>query len=247
MGIGSPRLLGQFVLRTALAALVSFACAPSALADDGGIVADSGQVGPVAAAMTVPAASPAGTEAAQGSPSTPATPVATPLSSTASPVQATVDTSGSQPRVRVRTIVAPPSSIHVATAAGNDRQAVRRGLSKDLSSSQEPATRLSFPLGVAGSSRIGAPVRGLLPPASRADSPVPGPAPRVPEIPSPAPSGLGFAGPSSAAAGAGIALLLLALAAWLALLRAPGLGRRVSLLLAAPRPYPYLLQLERPD
>jgi hypothetical protein len=246
MGIGSPRLLGQFVRRTALAALVSFACAPSALADDGGIVAVSGQVGPVAAATTVPAASPpAGTEAAPGSPSTPATPVATPLSSTASPVQATVDTSGSQPRVRVRTIVAPPSSIHVATAAGNDRQAVRRGLSKDLSSSQEPATRLSFPLGVAGSSRIGAPVRGLLPPASRADSPVPGPAPRVPEIPSPAPSGLGFAGPSSA--GAGIALLLLALAAWLALLRAPGLGRRVSLLLAAPRPYPYLLQLERPD
>jgi hypothetical protein len=42
-------------------------------------------------------------------------------------------------------------------------------------------------------------------------------------------------------------LLLLALAAALAIFRAPPLGRRASLLLAAPRPHAYLLQLERPD
>jgi hypothetical protein len=44
-----------------------------------------------------------------------------------------------------------------------------------------------------------------------------------------------------------VGLLLLALAAAVALGGLPKLGRRVSLLLAAPRSYLYLLPLERPD
>jgi hypothetical protein len=76
---------------------------------------------------------------------------------------------------------------------------------------------------------------------------VPGPAPRLPDLPAPAPSGFGLANSGAAGAAAGLALLLFGLAARFALLRPPPLGRRISLLLAAPRPYTYLLQLERPD
>jgi hypothetical protein len=54
-------------------------------------------------------------------------------------------------------------------------------------------------------------------------------------------------GAGGATSSAGIALLLFALAAEAAALAAPGLGRRIGAVLAAPRPYPYLLRLERPD
>jgi hypothetical protein len=234
MGNGSPRLLRQFVQRTALVALASLGFAPSAFADDG-IVAVSVAAEPVAASVTVAPpslAAPATGSSTAASPTV--TPLATPLSSVHPAVQATVDASGAEPRVHDATAPSPAARGAVT----------RHATPKDLSPSPKPASRHSFLLRGAGSSRIGAQVRGPFPEASRADSPVPGSAPRVPQTPPPAPFGL--AG-SSGAVAAGLGLLLFALAAGFALLRAPPLGRMVSLLLAAPHSYAFLLQLERPD
>jgi hypothetical protein len=239
MGNGSPRLLRQFIKRTALVALASLGLAPSAFADDG-IVAVSVATEPVAASVTVAPPSLAAPTAAPSTPaSTTVTPVATPLSSAHPAVQATVDAGGAEPRVHVASALSAPAAHGAVTT--------RHASPKDLSPSQKPASRHSFLLRGADSSRIGAPVRGPFPEASRADSPAPGPAPRIPQTPAPAPFGFGLAGSSGAALAAGLGLLLFALAAGFALPRAPPLGRRVSLLLAAPRPYAFLLQLERPD
>ena len=238
MGNGSPGLLRQFVQRTALVALASLGFAPSAFADDG-IVTVSVSAEPVVASVTV---APPSQPVPASAPSTPSsatvTPVATPLSSAHPAVQATVDASGAKARMHVATAPSAPAPRGAVT---------RRATPKDLSPSQKPASRRSFALRGADSSRIGAPVRGPFPEASRADSPVPGPAPRVPQTPPPAPYDFGLAGSSGAAVAAGLGLLPLALTAGFALLRAPPLGRRVSLLLAAPRPHAFLLQLERPD
>jgi hypothetical protein len=56
-----------------------------------------------------------------------------------------------------------------------------------------------------------------------------------------------FAAAGTGGTAIGFALLLFALAAELAVLGLPRLGRRVLPLFPAARPYPYLLQLERPD
>jgi len=77
-------------------------------------------------------------------------------------------------------------------------------------------------------------------------SPTAGPAPRAPRLPQ-LPAPVGFTAAGSTASSAGFALLLLALAMELAVLAMPRLGRRLALLASAPRPYAYLLELERPD
>jgi hypothetical protein len=171
------------------------------------------------------------------------TSVATPLPSLPQTVQATADATAAEPLIQVtirrpvRTTRAPTAS-HIATT--------RHLGAKGFSPNRKPASRGSSPPRLADSSRIGAPVRGPSRMAARAVSPVQGPAPRVPDLPVPAPFGFGLMSSGATGAATGFALLL-ALAAGFALLRAPPLGRRVSLLLAAPRPYVYLLQLERPD
>ena len=235
MGNGSPRLLSRFVRRTVLAALAALYFTPSAFADDA-VVAVSVNAGPIAAsvAIEVPTAPvPADVPAA------PVTPVASPLPSPNPPVQATLDAKTSTASVAVATTRPVPASAATTPADRTPR--------KLLSPNKRPAHRRAAALGAADSSRIGASVRGPFPKAARAGSPVREPAHRVPQAPAPAPSGLGLAGSNGTGSAAAVGFLLLALAAAFAVARAPTLGRRVSLLLTAPRPHAHLLQLERPD
>jgi hypothetical protein len=235
MGNGSPRLLSKFVRRTAAVTLVALYMAPSAFADDA-VIAVSVSAGPVATSVAVAAPTAPPAPAAPAAPATPATPevpvtpVASPLPSAHSAVQATVDA------------IVKPAPNHGAKSS-----AVKPAPRRILSPTKQPASRRAAALRSAGSSRIGAPVRGPLPQVPSAGSPVRGPAPRSPQLPAPAPSDLGFAGTSSTGGAPSLGFLLFALAAALAIARAPALGRRVSLLLAPPRPHAHLLQLERPD
>ncbi len=69
--------------------------------------------------------------------------------------------------------------------------------------------------------------------------------PRLPQLPPPRHNGIpAGGGPTTSGV---VLLLLFALAAELALLAAPRLGRRLSLHVLPPRPFAYLLELERPD
>jgi hypothetical protein len=235
VGNGSPRLLRQLVRCTAFLALASLGFAPAAFADDG-IVTVSVSAGPISASASVaepavPAPAPAA--------NTPVTPVATPLPSVPQTVQATADAAAAETHVQV-TISRPMHAIPAPTAT------TRHLSAKGFSPNQKPASRSTASLRRVDSSRIGAPVRGPSRMAAQAVSPVLGSVPRIPDLPVPAPFGFGLMSSGVTAAATGLALLL-ALAAGFALLRAPLLGRRFSLLLAAPRPYVYLLRLERPD
>jgi hypothetical protein len=235
MGNGSPRLLSRFLRRTALVALGALYFAPSAFADDA-VVSVSVNAGPIAPSVAVELPTAA---VRADPPAAPVTPVASPLPSANPPVQATLGAKTSTAPVAVGTTHAVPGSAATTPAERTPR--------KLLSSNKKPAHQRAAALGAADSSRIGASVRGPFPEVARAGSPVREPAPRVPQAPAPAPSGLGLAGSNGTGSAPAFGFLLLALAAALAIARAPTLGRRVSLLLTAPRPHAHLLQLERPD
>ncbi len=229
MGNGSPRLLTQLLRRTGLLLLGSLAFAPNAFADDGLLAAavNAAPV-PVSVPVTVPAA-----PAPPAAPEVPATPVATPVPTTVQAVQATVDTRPATAHVAV-----PPPVRRPAPSPPAQR--------KTFSPSQKPTARGTASPHAAGSPRIGVPVRWASPMAARAVSPTRGPVPRQPPPPAPLPFGFGHT-ISNDGAPVPPVLLLIALAAAFALLRAAPLGGAVPLLLAAPRPHPYLLRLERPD
>jgi hypothetical protein len=255
MGIGSPRLLGQLVRRTALLALVSLVFAPSAFADDG-------------LAIDVPAA-PELPDASAVTQTAPAAPVVTPLSSVASAARASVDVPVGKPPARIAITPAAPTpstpSINgvrlpataqlggsqsdppAAGVAGREarRHAARPKDTTGLSSPRRPVASRTSPWLATGLPQRGASVRGFVAQASTARSH--GPEPRLPQSPPPAPFGSELGSLAGTPGSTGLGLLLLVLAAELAVLSAPGLGRRLKLLLAAPRPYPYLLELERPD
>jgi hypothetical protein len=228
MGNGSPRLLTKLLRRTGLLLLGSLAFAANAFADDGGLGVPV-NAAPVPVPVSVPAL-PTAPAAAPTAPSVPVTPVATPLASTVHPVQVTADAS---PPV---TQVAPLPTTRRAPSHAQ----------KSFSPTKKPTVRGTASPRRAGSSRIGVSVRGAFPMAAAAVSPTHGPAPRLPAPPVPSPFGFG-ASSSGDSAPAPSPLLLVAIALALALLRAAPLGRAVPLILAAPRPHPYLLRLERPD
>jgi hypothetical protein len=227
MGNGSPRLLTQLLRRAGLLLLGSLAFAPNALADDGLSAALNVTPVPVSARVTVPAA-----PAAPAPPAVPATPVATPISAPVQAVQATVET-----KPAAAQIVAPPPSRRPAPPAPAQAR-------KSFSPTKKPTARGTASPHAADSSRIGVPVRGAFPMA-HAVSPTRGPVPR-PAPPAPLPFSFGHT-TSNDPAPVPPLLVLVALAAAFALLRAAPLGRSMPLLLAAPRPHPYLLRLERPD
>jgi hypothetical protein len=235
MGNGSPRLRSRFVRRTVLVGLAALYFAPSAFAD-GAIVAASVNGGPVAASVAVGV--PTAPVAAEP-PAAPVTPVASPLPATNPPVQATVDTRKVLGPIAVATTRALPVVADPAPAQP------QRPRPRKLLPNKQPTSQRAAALSSVDSSRIGASARGPFPEV-RAGSPVREQAPRLPQIPVPGPSGLGLGG-SDGTVAPGFGFVLLALAAALAIFRAPPLGRRVSLLLAAPRPHAHLLQLERPD
>lgn len=262
MGIGSPRLLRQLVRRTAVGVLAALAFAPSAFADDG-VLGSSMTVGPVTVSTSVGGASELATVDASVSPdsSSPAvaTPVAKPHAQRAQSVSAggvavTVSSAGTpsiqaavgtglapQPQRSRSPLISPQSRMPRREATDVARRFDgRRNLSRVASSDER-----GRPPGLSRSPWTQTPETGSLS-AQKQSTPAPlrVEAPRFPVPKSPT-SGFGVTGVGGS--GIGAALLLFALAAGLAGLGIPGLGRRISPLLAAPRPHPYLLQLERPD
>jgi hypothetical protein len=222
MGIGSPRLLGQFVRRTAAVALVALALAPSAFADDGSGVGIAAIAGPVAAVVAVDAA-PAPTVQVTASVTAPA-----PVSAASVPVAVRVSAEGASPSVRVSTpFVDAPRAPQRSTVATPRRPLTVHAPAKTATA---PADRRS--------TRVASLGNGRLPGVSA-------PEVQLPPLPLPAPSGFAAAA-AGAPTGGTLTLLLLVLAAAL-VLAVPRLARKVSLRLAAPRPFPYLLRLERPD
>src|SRR6266511_1337108 len=258
VGIGSPWLLRQLVRRTAVGVLVALVFAPSAFADDG-VLGSSTTVGPVTVSTSVGGASePAVQAAASPSPAL-ATPVAKPpaqpdravsaggatvtVGSAGTPsIQAAVGTGAAPQPQRSRSPLTSPQSRMPRREATDvaKRFDGRRNLSRVASSNERgraPALPRSPWTQTPGTASLS---------AQRASTPAPlrlG----TPQFPAPKSPTPGFGVSGAGASGIGATLLRVALAAGLAALGIPGLGRRISPLLAAPRPHPYLLQLERPD
>jgi hypothetical protein len=242
MGIGSPRLLKRLVLRTAAATFVGLVFAPSAFADDIGIGSALATVGgTVQGAAPLPqSATQAPATALPAAPSV-ATPVVARTAAPVAPLQATAETTGV-----ATTSAAAPSARTQSRPSPSVRRPARphhRGKASQQLGGASPSPRTSLSPGEALVARI-----ADFPSRPRSTS---APAPPRPQAPSPprwpSPFSLGLGGTGSGPAGVGLGLLLLALAAELGVLGAPGLGRKVSLLLATPRSYPFLLRLERPD
>jgi hypothetical protein len=266
MGNGSPRLLGKVVSRTAAVALASLALAPSAFAGNGAL----GVTAPVVPA-TVPVSTPAVPAPAAPVVDAVATAVSTSHSSTGSRPVATgvaspsqiLKTAASSPSLLPKVVAAATPSTGPSAGAGSSASAGRSALRRP-SAAHPAGTANRRALHVSSPSILASPPKrgssSPLPSFSRPgasdrdrnaamtsgrEPATPGPAPELPQIPSPLPAA--FSGGAAGGATAGLMVLLLALAAELAILATPGIGRKVSLLLAAPRPHPYLLRLERPD
>jgi hypothetical protein len=262
LGKGSPRLLRQLVFRTAVGALAALAFAPSAFAD-GNLIGASVAAGPVTVTASV---APTGVDVST-SVTTPAAPVATPVAkphlqaASAAPHHAaaiTVRSDGgtavqaavsvSTPAIPQRPIAsaarttsrhATPVAKHRTTArpVSRPRLSHERGSADALP--QAAALPRSFPQGFhVQSAEMRAPAAADLSAAGGLGSQLP--APELPLAP-------GSTAAGAVGSGTGLALLLLVLAAELALMGLPRLGRRVLPLFPAARPYPYVLQLERPD
>ena len=253
MGNGSPRLLT--ILRcSCVLALAALWYTPSAFAEDGALLSASVSAGPVQAAVAVPDP-PAAAVQAPPAPATPATstvPDAVVAASAA--VVATVAPHEPQ---------APKTPVHVAPTAPASPSVVARTSRSLLEASaparhsvhrgepQSPRSRGHKPLPQGAGRTVGA---DAFPSAARRSAPRPAlastrdasPMPRPePEQPLPRPFGLG--GATSSTAGTAIGMLLFALAGALGFLKVPQLGRVLTPRVASPRPYHYLLRLERPD
>ena len=234
MGIGSPRLLGKLVRRTAVTFIVALGFAPSAFADNpiASLSANAGStsatvsvaVAPtpsvdVKAALTAP--SPSQLPAlAPAAPSAPAVHAA--LGTTRTTIGVTAPTSASITRGRQFALA------HAASARESQTNLLSSSRRRGASTSRTAAATLFRQL------------------TTVRTSPTAGPAPRAPRLPQ-LPAPVGFTAAGSTASSAAVALLLLALGMELAVLAMPRLGRRLALLASAPRPYAYLLDLERPD
>jgi hypothetical protein len=254
MGIGSPRLLKILRCSCAVAAAVLW-FAPSAFAEDGGILSASVSAGPVQATVAAPP------PAAPAVPTTPATPtVSDPVAAARAPtpVVTAVTVASHEPKAPKRAAPATPApspavgqtmSESFAEASAPARHSAHRG------EPQSPRSRghRSLPQGTghtAGAGAFPAPLRHLAPTLAstpkdaRNASPPPRPRPD-PQWPLPGPSGL--AGAASSTAGVAGGVLLFALATALGFLAVPRLGRVLAPRAARARPYAYLLRLERPD
>jgi hypothetical protein len=254
MGIGSPRPLTRLIARAAAAAAVALFFAPAAFAD--GLVPGGLVGGTPAASVPVPVPStPAALPVAAVNMVAPPTPqpapthvasvAATPVASVSNIVESAtvprlathVATLTKHPQATASSsqrAAAPTPAAHSRTTTPN-RPANERLFAHSLASS--PATT-ALPALQARSSHVG--------PQQNAGSPTAGiRRPQLPQPPAPLPAGAGGAVGGSAGATGFLLLFGLALAA--AALAPPGLSRRFRALLAALRPHPFLLRLERPD
>jgi len=263
MGIGSPRLLGQLVARSALAAVTALVLAPHAFA---GGLAPTGTP-PVPASVTSPVS-----QAQVALPSVPALPAPTPAARPPKrAAHSTVTAARSTPIAQATSVASSQIPVQPASPSGLATTVTKHGSAPEpsrpaaqRSARKAPAvTRRHAGVQAAGTSAgrpspAGAITSGLStlqagdlrlerllpqitprPAASPSDgSPLPQP---------PAPLSPGAGGAFSGGGGAGLVLLLLAVMAATAGLVPPDATRRLLPLFAAPRPHPFLLRLERPD
>jgi hypothetical protein len=262
VGNGSPRLLSQLVHRTVVAVLVALAFAPTALAEDStlGVSATGGSV-PVTVTASVDTAGPPSVQASVSTaqPSAPlATPVAKPHTRAAArapqnSAAVTIDSDAAP-------VIEAPVRLDVATALQRPNSRVLSPKSRTPSrDATDVAKRSGFGRSSRNASRTTSsteggsaialppspPVQTFLQDALRTQTTSSGL--KAPGFPAPSTPTTGFGAAGPGGSGFGVGLLLFALAAELAVFGLPYLGRRVLPLLAAPRPHPYLLQLERPD
>jgi membrane-associated protease RseP (regulator of RpoE activity) len=258
MGNGSPRLLRHLLVRASACVAAMLWFAPPASADAGLVTAagaavpDPGNqsvgVSPLSAVHAV-AAIPTPVTTAPPAPVKAAGASATPVTTPRIPVEKAVPTA-------LATTVAKAASVDRPPAAGlptpQQRQPARAADRRPAaSSSAHPATTpQSAAGGVAAAARVATVLEPnvrsihLTHPAQPGARPVGAGREPLPQPPAPLPLTGGAGG---AASTGGIALLLFALAAEGAILAVPGFRRRIAGLFAVPRPYPYLLRLERPD
>jgi hypothetical protein len=262
MGIGSPRLLTRLVLRSAVVCAAAFGFAPSAYAALGvGVPVPAGGNSVSASVSTSDSTVPAATASVDVAPAAaPKTTVAAQVRPDAQPVQATVEgatvgqatvgqTTVHAPNLQAPRVAAAPAERPAATDPVRFRSQARGAVHHSAVSTHVAApTRTAFTL---------SPTRGAPSPRTADTTPFrrlttartslsAGPAPRKETWLPPLPASL-FAGALGGGASGGVALLLFALATVLAVTGVPGMCRRLALPLCAPRPYPYLLVLERPD
>ena len=273
MGNGSPRLLTRFVRRTAVAVLTALAFAPSAFADDA-LVGASATVGPVTVTASVGGTSEPVPVQAPADVAPVSRPVAT---SVAEQHKQTVRAASQQAvraasqnaeaitagvteapivRAALDTPVAPQTQRATSPTPSPKARIPRRNATNVAKQSQRRRSLLLTIVSSPERGRATAPMQAAALPRSLpaqtlaagalVTKTTPGGA-ETPQFPPPGPPTFGLGATGAAGSGSGFGFLLFALAAGLALLGLPSLGRRVLPYLAAARPYPYLLQLERPD
>jgi hypothetical protein len=263
MGNGSPRLLRHLLVRASACVAAMFWFAPPASADAGLVTAAGaavpdpgiqsvGGVSPqsaVQAAAAIPTPATTAASAPVNADGRPATPLATPVATPQIPVEKAI------PAV-LATTVANASSVDRPAPTGHPTPQQRRSAraadarSAALSSRHPTTTPQSAAGGIAAAARVATVLEPnvrsirLTHPAQPGARPAgTGRAP-LPQPPAPLPLTSGAGGGASPG---GIALLLFALAAEGLILAVPGFLRRIAGVLGAPRPFPYLLRLERPD
>jgi hypothetical protein len=248
MGNGSPRLLTGLFARTAALAVAALFFAPVAFADGlvpgrlvGGTPAAAPSVpAPVQAAVdTVAAAAPAAPTHVASAPATTVDAASTTVESRIPPRPAlqvaAAATKPSSPLPAASPRADAPSRITHRAVSAPARSATHRPILHVRASSP---TTTALPAPRVRTSHL-RPQQSAGPPTAAVQRP------QLPQPPAPLPAGAGGAvGGSTATAGG---LLLLALIVAAAAFAPPGLTRSFRALLAALRPHPYLLRLERPD
>jgi hypothetical protein len=256
MGNGSPRPLRHLLVRTAACVLALLTFAPPASAD-AGLVSVAGAAAPDPAIANVGVSPLAVVETAAD--------IARPVTTAAEAPVTTAErraTPVATPQIAVSTPIPSALATNVAAAPPGDpvpprghsspqQRPLHATVARSASPSRHPTTPQSAAGGIAAGGRVatvpGPDARAIE--LTRQAQPGAGPAgtgrPPLPLPPAPFPLG-GGAGDGAPPAGT-VLVLLFALAAEAAALIPPSLRRRIVMALAAPRPYPYLLRLERPD
>jgi hypothetical protein len=253
MGNGSPRLLRHLLVRTSACVLAMLVFAPPASAD----------AGLVSVATPEPAIQSVGVQLQSAVPAAAAIPTpvstigraATPASTPRIPMESAAPRALATSVARTSSVDRQPSSVDRQPVSGRSTPQQRPGRDAAAVSADSPSRhRTTTPQSAAGGIAATARVATVPTPDARAihltrhvqpgDGPERAGRAPLPQPPAPLPSMDGAAGGASSAA---IALLLFALAAEAAAFVPPGVRRRIASAVGAPRPYPYLLRLERPD
>jgi hypothetical protein len=255
MGNGSPRLLRHLLVRASACVVAMLWFAPPAFGD-AGLTSAAGAAVPEPAVPSVGVALPSAADPAAAVPTPKSTahaaPVAasinpaTPVARSQIPVEKAISSALATPVARTPSVDRQPVAVQPTPQQRRPQRAVgsRHAASPSRLLRTTPQSAAG---GIAAAARVATVSAPDVHPTRLARSggrPVgTGRAP-LPLPPAPLPIMGGAGGGTSSG---GIPLLLFALAAGALILAVPRFRRRIAGALGAPRPYPYLLRLERPD